>query len=143
MAPAKFSRAEPKETERLMEILYCGLCHSDLEPLANYWNTTKYPYVPGHVAVDRIVSTGPDVKQYQRGDIVGVDTLMDSYLPCSACEEHWENHCELPNGPTMIHGAYLTPGTREASKFNAYGAWAENAVVKKHFVVRILRVLVW
>lgn len=132
-----FSRIEPKETELLIEILYCGLCHSDLELLANNWKTTKYPCIPGHEAVGRVTAVGPDVQHYKIGDTVGVGTLVDSCLSCAACHEHWENHCEGPNGPTMIHGGYLTPGTAEAGKFNTFGAWADNVVIKEHFAIRI------
>ncbi|KAF2161058.1 hypothetical protein M409DRAFT_28389 [Zasmidium cellare ATCC 36951] len=135
--PLTFHRAEPKGTELLIEIIYCGLCHSDLELLANNWNTTKYPCVPGHEAVGRVTATGPDVQHYRPGDIVGVGTLMDSCLACSACVEGVENHCEGPNGPTMLHGGFLTPGSKEAAGLNTFGAWAGNVVVKEHFVVRI------
>ena len=137
IAPITFSRAQPKETELLIEILYCGLCHSDLELLANNWNTTEYPCVPGHEAVGRVNAVGPDVKQYKIGDIVGIGSVMVSCLACPACHEHVENHCEGPNGPAMIHGGYLTPSTNEASKFNTLGGWSDNVVVKEQFVIRI------
>ena len=132
-----FSRDEPKETEILGNILFCGLCHSDVELLANNWNTTKSPWVPGHEAVGRVTAVGPDVRQYKIGDIVGVGSVIDSCLACAACREHWENHCEGLNGPTMMHGGYLTPGTDEASTFNTFGAWAENVVIKEDFAIRI------
>lgn len=77
------------------------------------------------------------MRLYKIGDIVGVGTLIDSCRECAACCEHWENHCEGPNGPTLMHGGYLTPATDEASKFNTLGAWAENVVVKEDYVVRI------
>ena len=137
VAAVTFSRAEPKETELLVEILYCGLCHSDIELLANNWKTTKYPCVPGHEAVGRVTATGPDVKQYKTGDIVGMGSVIDSCLECPACQEGWQNHCEGPNGATIMHGGYLTPGTDEASTFNTFGAWAENVVIKEDFAIRI------
>ncbi|KAK3614766.1 hypothetical protein LTR22_027669 [Elasticomyces elasticus] len=137
VAPVTISRKEPLGSELLIEVLYCGICHSDIELLANTWNTTKYPCVPGHEAVGPVIGKGPDVKHYDIGDIVGVGSVMDSCLECAACREGWENHCEGPNGPTITHGGYLNPSTKDAEKFNTFGAWAGNLVIKEEFVIRI------
>ena len=132
-----FSREEPKDTELLVEILYCGLCHSDVEILANNWGITKYPCVPGHEAVGRVVATGAKVLRYQVGAIIGVGCIIDSCMACPACTEGWENHCEGPNGPTMTNGGYLTPGSEDGKAFNTLGAWADNVVVREDFAIRI------
>ncbi|KAK4506050.1 hypothetical protein PRZ48_004015 [Zasmidium cellare] len=137
ISPLTFSRQEPQGTELQIEILYCGLCHSDVELLANNWSTTKYPCIPGHEAVGRVTALGPDVTQYKPGDIVGIGTLMDSCLSCSACGEGFENLCEGPNGAMMLHGGFLTPGDAEAAKVNTFGAWSGSVVVKERFVIRI------
>lgn len=135
--PITFSRTEPQGSELLIKVLYCGLCHSDIELLADNWNATKYPCVPGHEAIGRVIATGAEAKQYKIGDIVGVGSVIDSCQNCAACHEGWQNHCEGPNGPTIAHGGYLIPGTEEAKAFNTLGAYAENVVVKEEFVIRI------
>lgn len=95
-----FHRDEPKANQLLIEVLYCGLCHSDVEVLSDNWGVTKYPCVPGHEAVGRVIAAGPQVIKHKIGDIVGVGAMMDSCMACAACSEGWENHCEGPNGCT-------------------------------------------
>ncbi|KAF2102242.1 zinc-containing alcohol dehydrogenase superfamily protein [Rhizodiscina lignyota] len=137
VSPFTFERDPPKGNEMLIQVLYCGICHSDLELLENNWGITKYPCVPGHEAAGRVTSIGPEVTKFAVGDIVGVGCMIDSCLQCQACKEGWENHCEGPNGPTMTYSGYLSPGDKEAAEYNTFGAWSDNLVVREEFVVKI------
>lgn len=137
VVPFTVERHEPTENELLIDILYCGICHSDVEILSDNWGVTKYPCVPGHEAVGVVAGRGPKATKYHIGDVVGVGCMINSCQQCSACSEGWENHCEGSNGPTMTYGGYLTPKSQESMAYNTFGAWADKIVVPEHFVVSI------
>lgn len=133
----QFARPMPLANEVVIDILFCGICHSDVELLRNNWGMTKYPCVPGHEATGRVTSTGSDVAQTHVGDYVGVGCMIDSCRQCVPCKDGWENHCEGPNGPTMTYNGYLMPSSEEAHNFNTFGAWANRIVVREEFIVPI------
>ncbi len=129
LAPATISRREPGATDVTIDILYCGVCHSDLHFARNEWNFTQYPAVPGHEIVGRVKAVGPDVKKFKVGDTVGVGCLVDSCRTCPDCRAGLEQFC---NGMVMTYGStdkHLGGGT--------LGGYAQGIVVTEDFVLRI------
>ncbi|MCF7202047.1 NAD(P)-dependent alcohol dehydrogenase [Pseudomonas oligotrophica] len=130
LAPYRFQRRTPGANDVQIEILYCGVCHSDLHTARNEWNNTLYPSVPGHEIVGRVVSVGSSVAKFQPGDTVGVGCMVDSCHSCASCSEGLEQYCEKGfvgtyNGPAFGGGE------------NTYGGYADNIVVDEKFVLRI------
>ena len=88
LVPFRFERREPRPDDVVIEILYCGICHSDLHTVRNDWASwfpTTYPVVPGHEIIGRVTNVGKDVKRFKPGDHVGVGCMVDSCQKCSAC----------------------------------------------------------
>lgn len=129
-----FEREQPKEDEVLIEVLYCGVCHSDLHQVKNDWHNTIYPCVPGHEIIGRITGIGAAVTQHKEGDIVGVGCMIDSCGACPSCKEKIENYCEGPVSWTATYNGYMKP---DGSKFNTFGGYSSNLVVKESFVLKI------
>ena len=77
-----------------IEILYCGVCHSDLHTARNDWGGTKYPSVPGHEIVGKITKIGSNVSKFQVGDLAGVGCIVDSCGECNSCKQDLEQYCE-------------------------------------------------
>lgn len=94
LAPYRFQRRAPGANDVQIEILYCGVCHSDLHTARNEWNNTLYPSVPGHEIVGRVVAVGSSVSQFKPGDTVGVGCMVDSCQHCASCNEGLEQYCE-------------------------------------------------
>lgn len=134
LEPIQFERKPPEEDELLINILYCGVCHSDLHQVENDWHNTIYPCVPGHEIVGKVTEIGNKVSKFKVGDIVGVGCMIDSCRHCDACESGEEQYCEGPVGPTMTYNGYFKP---DGSGFNTFGGYSENIVVKEDFVLRI------
>src|ERR1700722_10244471 len=93
LAPFHFERRDLRPQDVQIEILYCGICHSDLHTARNEWKNTVYPCVPGHEIVGRVTKVGKDVKRYKVGDIVAVGCMVDSCRTCPSCKEHLEQFC--------------------------------------------------
>src|SRR3569833_3242257 len=93
LAPWELQRREPKPHDVEIDILYCGICHSDLHTARNEWGGTIYPCVPGHEIVERIITVGSDVKKYKAGDIVGVGCLVEKCRHCENCKQGLEQFC--------------------------------------------------
>ena len=89
-------RYAPKPDEVHIEVLYCGVCHSDLHQVKNDWHNTIYPCVPGHEVLGRVKEVGNAVTKYKVGDIVGVGCMIDSCGTCEPCTHGEENYCEGP-----------------------------------------------
>jgi uncharacterized zinc-type alcohol dehydrogenase-like protein len=123
-------RRSPRADDVVIEILYCGVCHSDLHNVRNDWGNAQYPMVPGHEIIGRVVEVGPRVTRFNPGDRVGVGCLVDSCQHCAACGKGWEQYCE--NGATYTYnGADPVDGSR------TYGGYSEKVVVKQDFVLKI------
>src|SRR5260221_256162 len=105
LGPFSFARREPGPTDVRIDILFCGVCHSDLHTARGEWPGTVYPCVPGHEIIGRVAETGTSVKGFKRGDLVGVGCMVDSCQHCASCAEGLEQYCE--NGMT---GTYKSPG---------------------------------
>jgi uncharacterized zinc-type alcohol dehydrogenase-like protein len=134
LKPFEFERNLPKEDEVQIEVLYCGVCHSDLHQIKNDWKNTIYPCVPGHEVVGRVVAAGSGVSRIKIGDIVGVGCMIDSCGVCSSCQEGAENYCEGPVSWTATYNGYMKP---DGSGFNTYGGYSDSLVVKESFVLKI------
>ncbi|GAA4342488.1 NAD(P)-dependent alcohol dehydrogenase [Flaviaesturariibacter amylovorans] len=130
--PIDFERAAPKADELLIDILYCGVCHSDLHQVKNDWGNTIYPCVPGHEIIGRVREAGASVTKFKAGDIVGVGCMVDSCGTCAPCAEGEEQYCEGPKGCTLTYNGPMKPDGS-----NTYGGYSVNIVVKERFVLRI------
>jgi len=130
LAPMTFNRRSPRPDDVAIEILYCGVCHSDIHQARNEWGIAVYPLMPGHEIVGKVMEVGSNVTQYKAGDLVGVGCMVDSCRHCDACSANLEQYCL--EGPTMT---YATPDRVDGS--NTMGGYSSSIVVSEHFVVRI------
>jgi uncharacterized zinc-type alcohol dehydrogenase-like protein len=113
-----------------IDILFCGVCHSDLHTARNDWGGTIYPAVPGHEIVGRVLSVGAHVTRFKAGDLVGVGCLVDSCRTCPSCQQDLEQYC-VPG----FTGTYNSPDKHLGGR--TYGGYSEKVVVDEHFVLRI------
>ncbi|MGZ4788650.1 MAG: NAD(P)-dependent alcohol dehydrogenase [Terriglobales bacterium] len=130
LAPFSIQRREPGPKDVQIEILYCGVCHSDLHTARNEWQNTVYPVVPGHEIVGRVTKIGTEVKKFKKGDYAAVGCMVDSDRTCPSCREGLENYCE--NGPTLTYNSedkHLGGMT--------YGGYSKQIVVDEVFVLRV------
>lgn len=127
-----FEREEPSDRDVQIEILYCGVCHSDLHQTRNEWHNTVYPCLPGHEIVGRVVKVGSAVTKFKEGDLAGVGCMVNSCQSCSSCQEGLEQYCEGPKGWTATYNGPLKPdGT------NTFGGYSNNIVVTEKFVLKV------
>lgn len=124
-----FNRRDPGPSDVLIEIQYCGVCHSDLHTVRNEWGGTLYPCVPGHEIVGRVAAVGGDVKKFRVGDIAAVGCLVDSCRSCENCREGLEQYCQ--KGAT---GTYN--GKDRVSGGHTFGGYSSHVVVTEDFVLR-------
>ncbi len=129
LAPFGFQRRDPRPDDVVIEILYCGVCHSDLHTARNDWGWTTYPIVPGHEIIGRVSAVGSAVTRFKAGDRVGVGCLVDSCHTCPACESGEEQYCD---GATYTYG-----GTDRHDHSITQGGYSEKVVVSEAFVLRI------
>ena len=130
VAPFSIERREPGSRDVLIDILFCGVCHSDLHQVRDEWGGSIYPMVPGHEIVGKVLQVGDGVENWKVGDTVGVGCFVDSCRQCEACLAGEENYCE--NGMT---GTY---NSRErASKAPTYGGYSTRITVDENYVVRV------
>jgi len=130
LAPFSFDRREPMPNDVQIDILFCGVCHSDLHTVRDEWGGTTYPCVPGHEIVGRVVKVGSDVKKFREGDLAGVGCMVDSCRTCESCRADLEQFCD--------DGVVFTYNSRD--KHNGgitYGGYSKSIVVDQHFVLRI------
>jgi alcohol dehydrogenase (NADP+) len=133
IAPMTIERRSLTPSDVKIQILYCGICHSDLHYAKNEWADvlpTIYPCVPGHEIIGRVVEVGPGVSRFKVGDVVGVGCLVDSDRTCPNCREGLEQYC--PNF-TLTYGTPDNHGTAPGT----LGGYSESIVVDEHFVLRI------
>lgn len=129
LAPFELHRRDPGPDDVQIEILYCGVCHSDLHTARNEWHNTLYPSVPGHEIVGRVVAVGPQVQNFKVGDLAGVGCMVDSCGHCPSCRESEEQYCD--NGFTGTYNGPVFGGE------NTYGGYSKTIVVRESFVLRI------
>jgi uncharacterized zinc-type alcohol dehydrogenase-like protein len=126
LAPFTFSRREPGPTEIAIEILYCGVCHSDLHMARNEWGQSIYPMVPGHEIVGRVTAVGSAIKKFKPGEIAAVGVIVDSCRHCAPCKRGEEHFCD--EGATLTYAAKdRVDGTI------TMGGYSNNYVVDERF----------
>ncbi len=124
------TRREPRPSDVVIDILYCGICHSDLHQARNEWHSSTYPMVPGHEIVGRVRSVGPKVTTIKAGQLAGVGCLVDSCRECDPCARGLEQYCERGGTPTYN-------GFERDGKTPTYGGYSKQIVVDERFVLSI------
>jgi len=132
LAETVIDRRAPGGSDVAIEILYCGVCHSDLHTARAEWPGTRFPCVPGHEIVGRVTAVGDAVTRVAVGDFAAVGCLVDSCRTCASCGEDLEQYCEGPHG---FCGTYN--GWADGSGENTYGGYSAGIVVDEHFVLNV------
>jgi uncharacterized zinc-type alcohol dehydrogenase-like protein len=130
LAPFAFNRREPRADDVVIEILYCGVCHTDLHQSRNDWGVARYPMVPGHEIIGRVLAVGDGAKRFKPGDRVGVGCMVDSCQQCAPCARGLEQYCEAGNTLT-----YNSLDRRDG--LPTFGGYSERIVVNEKFVLSI------
>ena len=131
LARFTFERRDPGPDDVRIEILYCGVCHSDLHVARGEWGNTVFPACPGHEIVGRVSKVGANVTKFREGDLAGVGCMVDSCGTCSNCRDGLEQYCEQGFTGTYNDPDKKTPGMR------TYGGYSKAVVVDQAFVLRI------
>jgi alcohol dehydrogenase (NADP+) len=129
LAPFDIQRREIGQQDVAIEILYCGVCHSDLHTVRGEWDGTTYPCVPGHEIIGRATAVGANVQRIKVGDTVGVGCMVDSCRTCANCEEDLEQFCDA----TVF--TYNSPDKH--TNGITYGGYSERIVVDEAFVLKV------
>lgn len=130
IVPHTIERREPGPRDVLIDILYCGICHSDIHQARDEWGGSIFPMVPGHEIVGKVARVGAQVSRWQAGDRVGVGCFVDSCRTCEACRSGEEQFC--------VEGASFTYNARERdSKTPTYGGYSTRITVNEDYVLRI------
>lgn len=130
LAPFTFERREPKENDVLIEIDYCGVCHSDIHQARDEWGGSIFPMVPGHEIVGHITKVGKNVKHFKVGDLAGVGCFVDSCRECSACKDGEEQFCSA--GMVGTYNAY-----EKDKKTPTFGGYSSQIVVDENYVLKV------
>jgi len=130
LAPYHFERRELRDNDVAMEILYCGVCHSDLHVARNDWGGSSYPVVPGHEIVGRVTAVGSNVSKYNVGDHVAVGCMVDSCQECDECHNDHEQYCR--NTFTLTYGS-----PDRITNDMTQGGYSKHIVVREEFVLRL------
>jgi uncharacterized zinc-type alcohol dehydrogenase-like protein len=130
LAPFPFERRALRPNDIAMEVLYCGVCHTDLHMARNDWGLTRYPIIPGHEIVGRVIGLGSEVDRYKVGDAVAVGCLVDSCLQCDQCRKDEEQLCRKGNTQTYN-------GRDRITRDKTYGGYSRHLVVRQEFALRI------
>jgi alcohol dehydrogenase (NADP+) len=130
LAPFNIERRDVGQDDVQIEILYCGVCHSDLHTVRSEWQGTSYPCVPGHEIVGRVVKVGAGVDRFKEGDTVGVGCMVDSCRTCDNCKANLEQFCQ-----TGTIFTYNSPDKHTGGL--TYGGYSQSVVVDKAFVLKI------
>ncbi len=129
LTPFTFERRALGAKDVSIEILYCGVCHSDLHTARNEWHNTQYPSVPGHEIVGRVTAVGDQVGSFKVGDLAGVGCMVDSCRHCASCADGEEQYCE--NGFVGTYNGPMFGGE------NTYGGYSDHIVVDEKYVLHI------
>lgn len=130
LKPFDLDRREVLADDVKIDILYCGVCHSDIHTVRNDWGNSQYPVVPGHEIIGRVTEVGKNVAEFKEGDLVGVGCMVDSCQECASCKDDLEQYCE--NG---FVGTYN--GEDKHLGGHTFGGYSEMIVVDQKFVLRI------
>ena len=130
LGPFSFDRKDPGPRDVQIEILFCGVCHSDIHQVRDEWGGSIYPMVPGHEIVGRVVKAGASVKKLKEGDLAGVGCMVDSCRECDSCRAGEEQYCDRGQTVFTYNGRYKD-GTP------TYGGYATNIVVDEAFALKV------
>ena len=130
LASHRFERRDPRPDDVVVDILYCGVCHSDIHTARNEWGGSRYPVVPGHEIIGRVASVGDKVTKFKIGDMVGVGCMVDSCQHCDACDQGLEQYCK--EFPTFTYNS-----VDRHDQLPTYGGYSERIVSTEKFVLRI------
>lgn len=130
LKPFGIERRNVTPNDVKIDILFCGVCHSDLHQVRNDWKNSKYPVVPGHEIIGKVIEVGQNVSNFKEGDLVGVGCMVDSCRTCSSCMDDLEQFCE--NGATFTYNS-----EDKHLGGHTFGGYSESIVVNKDFVLRI------
>jgi uncharacterized zinc-type alcohol dehydrogenase-like protein len=130
LAPFSFERRDLRADDVHIEILFCGVCHSDLHTAKSEWGPAMYPLVPGHEIVGKVIRVGDAVTRHKVGDTVGVGVIIDSCNTCKNCAADYEQYCE--NGATLTYNTYERDGVSIAQ-----GGYSNQIVTKEKFVLKV------
>ena len=130
LAPFSFERRDPGPGDVAIDILFCGVCHSDLHTARGEWGGVMYPSVPGHEIIGRVSAVGARVSKFKEGDMVGVGCMVDSCQHCAPCKQGLEQYCEV--GMT---GTYNGP--EQGTGANTYGGYSDKITVRQEFVLSV------
>ncbi|PXF29558.1 hydroxyacid dehydrogenase [Pokkaliibacter plantistimulans] len=131
LKPFTFERRDARPDDVTIDILYSGVCHSDIHQARNEWGNSVFPMVPGHEIIGRVSAVGSDVQKYQVGDMVGVGCMVESCRHCASCKADLEQYCANGMAPTY-NGFHV-----HSDNLPTYGGYSKTIVVTEHFVVKI------
>jgi alcohol dehydrogenase (NADP+) len=130
LGPFSFERRDLRADDVAIDILYCGICHTDIHQARNEWGRSRYPIVPGHEIVGRVTAVGKDVQDFKLGELVGVGCLVDSCQHCASCNEGLEQYCA--EGATWTYN-----NVDRHDKSITRGGYSERIVVSHKFVLHV------
>ena len=130
LEPFNFERRDPGPHDVLIEILYCGICHSDIHQARDEWGGSSFPMVPGHEIVGRVTGVGSEVRRFKLGDLAGVGCFVDSCRVCESCKEGLEQYCEK-------QASWTYNGTEQDKKTPTYGGYSSHIVVDERYTLKI------
>jgi alcohol dehydrogenase (NADP+) len=130
LKPFQFERRDLRRKDVLIEILYCGICHSDLHVVRNDWGRSNYPLVPGHEIVGRIIDKGGRVRRFKKGDLAAVGCYVDSCRKCSNCKGGLQQYCT--GGLVLTYNGYEKDGNTLT-----YGGYSNKIVVDEDYVLKV------
>ncbi len=130
VAPWNFQRRDPRPSDVQIDILYCGICHSDLHQIRNEWGGSVFPMVPGHEIIGRVAKAGDSVTKFKVGQLVGVGCMVDSCRHCENCRNGQEQYCK--EGPSFTYNS-----REQDKKTITYGGYSKMIVVDQDFVLHV------
>ncbi|MGV3625963.1 MAG: NAD(P)-dependent alcohol dehydrogenase [Archangium sp.] len=130
LEPITIERREPGLNDVELEVLFCGVCHSDIHQARDEWSGAKFPMVPGHEVIGRVTRVGRDVSKFAVGELAGIGCMVDSCRVCGPCEDDLEQFCAAGNAATYN-------STEMDRKTPTYGGYSSSIVVNEHFALRI------
>jgi alcohol dehydrogenase (NADP+) len=129
LVPFQFDRRDPGPADVVIDITYCGICHSDIHQVRDEWGGSLFPMVPGHEIVGRVTAVGSDVKKFKAGDLAGVGCMVDSCRTCANCTSGNEQYCD--------NQLVLTYNSKDKNGNLTFGGYSTNIVVDQAFVLKI------
>jgi uncharacterized zinc-type alcohol dehydrogenase-like protein len=130
LAPFSFERRDPRPKDVVIDIQFCGVCHSDIHQVRDEWGGAKYPMVPGHEIVGRVARVGSAVTKFREGDVAGVGCMVDSCRTCANCKKGEEQFC-------LVQTVFTYNSHEKDTGRNTYGGYSNNIVVDEDFVLKI------